>query len=111
MALRIDRASFLSLTFGMAGVACNSAQSPAVSANVVEIPLQPAPPLEAGAPLARTEAPGSAPRAVPESPDDDPKDSPVSEGGVVLVPSSDRGCGWVDPKSVTRPTAACKDDE
>jgi hypothetical protein len=109
--LRIDRASFLSLTFGMAGLACNSAQSPVVSANVVDIPLQPAPPADAAAPVARAEDPGGTPRAVPESPDDDPKDGPVSEGGISLVPLNDKGCGWVDPKSVTRPTAACKDDE
>jgi hypothetical protein len=111
MSLRIDRASFLSLTFGMAGLACNSAQSPVVSANVVDIPLQPAPPSDAGAPLARPEDPNGAPRAVPESPDDDPQNGPVSEGGLGLVPLNDTGCGFVDPKSVTRPTAACKDDE
>jgi hypothetical protein len=112
MSLRIDRASFLSLAFGMSGIACNSAQSPAVSANVVDIPLQPAAVGDAGAaPVARSSPENEgAPRAVPESTDDE-HDSPVSEGGGVLGTANDTGCGWVDPKSVTRPAAACKDDE
>lgn len=111
MSLRIDRASFLSLTFGMAGVACNTGPAPTVAANVVEIPLQPAPPVEAGAPAAQPSDPGSQPRAVPEGRDDG-IDEPTREGGTItLSPVDQAGCGFVDPKTVTRPTAACKDDE
>ena len=111
MSLRIDRASFLSLTFGMAGMACNSGPPPTVAANVVDIPLQPVPPPDAGATTASPSDPSSKPRAVPEPADDAVVDAPVSEGGVAINPVGLAGCGWVDPKTVTRPTAACKDDE
>lgn len=111
MSLRIDRATFLSLTFGMAGLACNTGPSPVVAANVVDIPLQPTSPVDGGALAARPNDVSPIPRAVPD-PDDDVMDGPASEGGVVtLVPMDETGCGWVDPKTVTRPTAACKDDE
>ncbi len=104
MSLRVDRASFLSLTFGMAGLACNSGLPKPAAANVIDIPLQPVPPDDAGAPRE------SKPRVVPERADD-AVDGPVSEGGVAIAPQESSGCGWVDPKTVTRPTAACKDEE
>jgi hypothetical protein len=113
MSLRIDRASFLSLTFGMAGLACNSGPPPTVAANVVDIPLQPPPPADAGgAAVAAPNDVSSKPLAVAEPADDDVIDGPVSEGGAItLSPVDQAGCGWVDPKTVTRPAAACKDDE
>lgn len=112
MSLRIDRASFLSLTFGMAGLACNTGPSPAVAANVVDIPLQPTSPVDAGPLAALSSDVHSSPRAASEPADDGVMDAPTSEGGTItLVPLDETGCGWVDPKTVTRPSAACKDDE
>jgi hypothetical protein len=120
MVLRIDRASFLTLTFGMAGVACNAGASPVV-ANVVDIPQQPPQPGDAGAPApiaSADAASSSALRARPEAPvapeDDDDADvgSSTTEGGVMrLLPLSNaQGCGWVDPKTISAPPAACRDD-
>lgn len=112
--MRIDRASFLSLTFGMAGLACNTGQSPVVAANVIDIPLQPPPALDGGALAARPSDVSSTPRGrgAPDPDDgDDVMDAPTSEGGLLAGPTDQAGCGWVDPKSVTRPAAACKDDE
>lgn len=119
MSLRVDRASFLTLTFGMAGVACNAGALPVV-ANVVDIPQQPPQPLpgpDAGASVvAANKEPEPRGRAAPPpsaADDDDDIGSSVTEGGVVsLIPLSNaQGCGWVDPKNVTRPAAACQDDQ
>lgn len=115
MSFRIDRASFLSLTFGMA--ACNTGPSPAVAASVVDIPAQPPPPADAGAPVvlsppAREPAPAvSEPLAV-DTVDDDTDDdvgSSVSEGGGhASAPAA--ACGFVDAKKLARPSAPCGDD-
>lgn len=120
MSLRIDRASFLALTFGMAGLACNPATSPVV-ASVVEIPVQPPQPGDAGAPVAAAsiEDPDAKPRAVSASDGEDDGDeydivSPDAEGGGVVRVSpraNANGCGWVDPKTVVRPAASCRDDQ
>jgi hypothetical protein len=123
MSLRVDRASFLTLTFGMAGLACNTGAPPVV-ANVVDIPRQPPQPADAGAPAvaARAADPDATERdaaALGEATDDDEDEdgdmgSSVVEGGGsarVLAASSAQSCGWVDPKSVARPAAACRDDQ
>lgn len=122
MSLRIDRASFLSLTFGMAGLACNAGASKVV-ANVVDIPQQPPQP-DGGVSVEveNVEGANAAPRAVPppapSEADGDEGDaeigSNVDEGGGVVRPiplSNAQGCGWVDPKTIATPTAACKDDQ
>jgi len=119
MGLRIDRASFLTLTFGMAGLACNTGHSPTVAASVVDIPPQPPQPIDGGAPvaIARIDDPSSKPQAViPPGEDDDDDDddmgAPSAESGVTLTPlSNPNGCGWVNPKTLVRPTAACQDDQ
>lgn len=119
MSSRIDRASFLSLTFGMAGLACNAGSSPIV-ANVIDIPQQPPQPADGGAPAPSpspsVDDPDAKAMAVPAPDDDDDDDlgSNVDEGGGVLglAPLSNaQGCGWVDPKTVPRPALACKDDQ
>ncbi len=113
---RIDRASFLSLTFGMAALACNTGQSPVV-ANVVDIPWQPpqAPDGRPGAaPTAKTDEAGGKVAAIaapPAEEDEDDLGGPTDEGGISLTPVSPNGCGFVDSKTVVRPTAACKDDQ
>ena len=119
MSLRIDRASFLTLTFGLSGFACNTGQSSVVAANVVEIPPQPAQPPDGGtsAPASAAKTEGAAKlRAAPvTTEEDDAHDdvgSNVSEGQIRVVPlGTAKGCGWVDPKAIVRPAAACKDDQ
>jgi hypothetical protein len=109
MSLRIDRASFLSLTFGMAGLACNSGPSPAVVASVVDIPAQPPQPADAGAPMARPEERlATAPVATSPTNEDDEDLLGLMVGGDGV---GGQGCGWVDPKTLVRPTAACSDDQ
>ena len=116
MSLRIDRASFLTLTFGMAGLACNTGQSSSV-AGVVEIPLQPPQPSDGGAPaaLAKNEDASIKLRAAApktDEGDDDELIPPTEEGGgrIVQVGTS-QGCGFVDPKTVAKPATGCKDDQ
>jgi hypothetical protein len=95
----MDRASFLALTYGLFG--CNGA-GPVVAGSMVEIPSQPpAPPVvpEAGPPPA-AKPDASAAIAIAEPPEDE-EDAGASLGT----------CGWVDPKAVTRRTAACADDK
>src|SRR6185295_518302 len=106
MALRIDRATFLGLTFGMAA-ACNPGPGPAVSANVIDIPKQPDPPPDAGArAIAKTE-PDKPLVVAPADDDDDDIGAPVDENGMIgLIAAS---CGFVDPKTVTRPGSGCDD--
>ena len=115
MALRIDRASFLTLTFGMSGLACNSGPSPVVAANVVDIPQQPAQVGDGGsAPVAlgRGEEPKpDSPRAVPPPTEEDVPEDSVPLTVLTPLASSPAGCGWVDPKTVTRPSVACNDDQ
>jgi hypothetical protein len=116
MSLRIDRASFLTLTFGMAGLACNTGPSP-VAANVVDIPQQPPQLTDGGAPapVTRSDDDGEKPTYVPVVPDGDDDDEMVSniteDGTAAIASAGPNGCGWVDPKSVARPTPACKDDQ
>jgi len=116
MTPKVDRATFLSLAFGMAGVACNTGPGAAVAANVVEIPPQPVQPGDAGAAAVVAKVEPPAPRAVTPAPhdgdddDDDDVGSPVDEGGAPIA-AVDATCGFVDPKKVTRPAAACKDDQ
>ena len=123
MGLRIDRSSFLSLAFGMSGAAsCSAACNPgppAVSANMVEIPAQPPQPADAGASNAVAAAKGDEPklRATPPKPevddddDDDDMGLSVDEGGGVAGGVAAATCGFVDPKKVTRPAAACNEDQ
>jgi|GEM_PF-3511843 len=113
MVLKVDRATFLSLAFGMAGSACNTGQNAVVAANVVDIPPQPPQPLDAG--VARIE-----PRATAEEPqerlfvalddgEEDPGD-PTAEGSGAAGADAET-CGFVDPKKITRPTSACSEDQ
>jgi hypothetical protein len=106
--VRIDRAAFLGLT---SAIACNTAAPPIApgAGSVVEIPTQPPQPIEAGAPIApRAEEPPKIARSEPEpaeEPEDDPDDPDSSSTRAT------RGCGWVDPASVSRPAGACTDDK
>lgn len=115
----IDRAMFLSLTFGMAAAACNTGQS-AVVANVVEIPAQPRQLGDAGpeAPLASHGDAGSKPVAAGAADDDESDDElvatmtgPTDENGVAIAGGSTNSCGFVDLKTVVRPKAACNEDQ
>lgn len=113
MRSEIDRAAFVSLTFAMAGLACNTGPSPSV-AGVVEIPPQPPQPADAGAPPRPHEDDAAKLRAAPPetAADDDDADAPPApqaEGGVVAI-ARGTGCGWVDPATVRRPSGACSDD-
>jgi hypothetical protein len=122
MSLRIDRASFLTLTFGLAGLACAGGQSSAVVAGVVDIPPQPPQPADAGASsaqgaLGKSEDAGTKLRAGPLAQSDDTDDeddvgTATDEGGVRIVPlANSQGCGFVDPKTVAKPPAGCNDDQ
>jgi hypothetical protein len=119
MSLRIDRASFLSFTFGLSGLACNTGSS-AVAAGVVDIPLQPPPLADAGpsgSPVATSEDASTKLRPPSLSKTDDPDDdddvgTATDEGGGRIAGSgTNQGCGFVDPKTVTRPPAGCNDDQ
>jgi hypothetical protein len=114
MSLRIDRSSFLTLTFGMAGLACNAGPPHAVAASVVDIPPQPPQPSDGGVAAVKVEDP-HANRVLAAEADDEVEDlAPTDEGGMrflQLDANQGQGCGWVDPKSISRPTAACKDDQ
>lgn len=114
----LDRAVFLSLTFGMAGAACNTGQS-AVVANVVDIPAQPRQLGDAGAEtlLVKGEDAGSKPVAAAGNDDTETDDElmdammgPTDENGVA-VGSASNGCGFVELKTVVRPKAACAEDQ
>lgn len=126
MVLHVDRTTFLSLAFGMAGVACNS-HGQAVSASVVELPVQP-PPQASGssaAPVASSAAPASStgshtlssakPVAMPEIDEDGEFSGPSFEGSFASASASastqNSSCGWVEPSSVSRPSGACNDDQ
>lgn len=108
----IDRATFLSLTFGLAGLgACSSNPPPVAAATVVDIPLQP--PVDAGAPALgppSMAAPSGSASAARARDDDDPG-SPVAEDGAPSRDVAYQACGIADPKTVARPTAACADHE
>jgi hypothetical protein len=115
--VRIDRASFLALTFGMAGASCNGGPAATAPATVVEIPRQPQQAADGGA----TDL-AAAPVAPPPKTDVDDDDDgvampqPTEEGGNGGGPFSgsrvaSTGCGWVDPKSVKTPAVACQEDQ
>lgn len=104
MGLTIDRATFLGLTVGLSAGACNTGPGPAVAANVIDIPRQPETP-DAGATPARPPEPEKPVAAVSDDDDDDVGD-PTDEGGVVMA---DATCGFVDPKTVSRPGGSCDD--
>lgn len=108
-ALRVDRATFVSLTFAMAGLGCNSAQAPVVAVNVVDIPAQPPQPSgdagAVGAPIATSQngADGAG---------DHDEVTPVDAGPFQVAPvENTTACGWVDPAKLNRPTAACNEDQ
>ncbi|MBX3190398.1 MAG: hypothetical protein KF819_25585 [Labilithrix sp.] len=106
-ALRIDRALFASLTFGMAGLACNTGRSaPVVS--VVEIPVQPPQPDAATPPVSAEKIEDVEGHVSPDDPlDEEDIGSSALEGGdAAWAP-----CGFVDPSTVTRPTSTCNDDQ
>jgi len=115
MARGIDRTSFLTLTFGMAGLACSTGPS-AAGGVVVEIPRQPPQPGDAGLAgpvVAKAEETPKLRAAAPPpeaSDDDDDGDlgSPSDEGTAVAAAAS---CGWVDPATVARPQGVCSDDK
>jgi hypothetical protein len=102
----IDRASFLALTFGMAGVAgaCNVGGAPVAPGAVVEIPPQPPQPDAGPSEVARkpdetklraTPTPDE-PAPVAASDDDDDPGDPTAEGGSAAA-SPPATCGFVDP--------------
>src|SRR5262245_19144304 len=110
--LRIDRAVFVSLTFAMAGLACNTGTAASVA--VVEIPRQPPQPADAGALSSkdRDDDPGklraAAPTAADDAEDDDVLTEPSAEGSGTTARG--QGCGWVDPSTVRRTAGVCNDD-
>jgi hypothetical protein len=106
MGLRIDRATFLGLTFGMA--ACNPGPGPAVSANVIDIPKQPDQLPDAGTPALGKPEPEKPLVIAPTDDDDDDFGMPTDEDGNTVTLTA--ACGFVDPKTVTRPAAgSCND--
>lgn len=100
MALRIDRTTFLALTFGMAG--CNTGPGPAVAATVIEIPKQPAQAADGGAVPPQAASPE-------ENVEDDDVGAPEDEGEDDAAFAEASTCGWVDPRTVTRPKGTCDD--
>jgi hypothetical protein len=113
MSFRVDRSSFLTLTFGMAGLACNAGPPHAVAASAIDIPPQPPQPSDGGV-AGKVEEPPAKGRVLAAEPEDEVEDLgvPTDEGGVRFQSvDAKEGCGWVDPKSINRPTAACKDDQ
>jgi len=115
MNLRVDRATFLSLAFGMAGTACNSGPGAVAAASVVEIPKQP-PQADGGASVPLATGPGPRASAAPagsgaprDDDDDDDVPSPTDEGAGTSVAYA--ACGIADPAKISRPTAPCADDQ
>jgi hypothetical protein len=95
----MDRAAFLAITYGLFG--CNGA-GPVVAGSMVEIPTQP--PAPPAAPVVR-----EVPDAAVEASVAEKKPEEEEEEDTETVARST--CGWVDPATVTRPSAACADDK
>lgn len=101
--MHIERGLFLTLTFGMAGAACNMGASP--PATTVDIPRQPG--STANVPTPANDPPPAV--GVPNDAEEDPGAPFEEEGGD--DETTDNGCGRVDGATVKRAAGRCNDDQ